>query len=431
MHYRSNQCIEGYCAATPRISMPHHMRWLTLLFFAVMAQAADPLRLEPSVLRLDLAPSDVVEVALTLRAPSGTTVTGCMVDCACLRSLTTLPTVVPATGAVDLRFRATGMRPGVEDVVVATTAGTARAQLQLVGPGAGRGMDQLRAAVQQATASNWRLLGIAHDLRGQVRHCGCSAGALGGAGRILRLPGLARELAPGVMCTWVLSGDPDGKRAGLGATLAQTGWRIGDPSVRVADDPLPLLGAPGIVAVIPTGGPGVQHRRIVRPVLTEGMAVELLLVDAAGVIQARRTMPVDDSLPDDPALAAQFRDVLTSRIDLAANPSQSCIACHATAGAAWAQSRHARALDSLKPEDRTDGCISCHVTPIAPAVVAPAVSCQSCHQGGEAHVASQGKLRTTGTADCRTCHDARHHPAFRRELAWPRIQHGREPATRP
>lgn len=404
--------------------------WL-LLLMAMSMHAADPLLIDPPLLRLDLAPSDAIEATLTLRAPPGTIAQHCTVDCACIRSLTLLPATVPAGGTLDLRFRVTGVRPGMEDVQVVTTAGVVRAQLQLVGPGAGRGMDQIRAAVQQGMASGWRLVGIVHLLRGAIRQCSCSAGALGGAGRIARIPGLVRELAPGLDALWVLSGDPDGNRAGVGAALAPHGWRVGDPSVRVADDPVPFLAMPGIVAVIPTGGPAVQHRRIVRPVLTEGMAVELLLVDAAGVIQARRTMPVDDSLPDDPALAAQFRDVLTSRIDPAANPSQSCIACHATAGAAWAQSRHARALDSLKPEDRTDGCITCHVTPIAPAVVAPAVSCQSCHQGGEAHAASQGKLRTTGTADCRACHDARHHPTFRRELAWPRIQHGREPATRP
>lgn len=303
--------------------------------------------------------------------------------------------------------------------------------LQLVGPGAGRGLDQLRTAVQQGTASGWRLIGIVHLLRGAIRQCSCSTGALGGAGRIARIPGLVRELAPGLVTLWVLSGDPDGNRAGVGAALERHGWRVGDPSVRVTDDPIPLLAAPGIVAVIPTSEAAIQHRRLVRPVLTEGLAVELLLVDAAGAIQARRTMPVDDSLPDDPSLAAQFRDVLTSRIDPASNPSQSCISCHATAGAAWAKSRHARALDSLKPEDRTDSCVSCHVTPVAPAVVAPAVSCQSCHQGGEGHAASLGKLRTSGTTDCRSCHDAKHHPTFRRELAWPKILHGREPAAKP
>ncbi len=404
------------------------MRWLTLLFLVAVVHGADVLRLDPLVLRLDLAPTEAVETTLTLRAPAGTTITAISTDCACVRSLTTTPATVPAVGTLDLRFRATGMRPGMEDVVVSTTTGTVRAQLQLVGPGAGRGLDQLRAAAQQATTSGWRLLGIVHALRGTIRHCTCSSGSLAGAGRIARIPGLVRDIAPGLDATWVLSGDADGKRTGLGTALTKTGWRLGDMSVRVADDPVPLLATPGVVAVIPTGDASVQHRRIVRPVLTDGMAVELLLVDAAGAIQARRTMPVDDSLPDDPTLAAQFRDVLTGTIDLAANPSQSCITCHATAGAVWAQTRHARALDSLKPEDRTDTCITCHVTPVAVSVVAPAVSCQSCHQGGEPHAASQGTLRTTGTVDCRSCHDAKHHPAFRRELAWPKIQHGGEAA---
>ena len=408
------------------------MRWLmVLLQFAALAHAADHLRLEPPVLRLDLRPSDVVETALTVHAPPGTTITACMVDCACLKVLAQLPVTVPSSGSIDLRFRVTGMRPGMEDVLVATTAGSVRSQLQLVGPGAGRGLDQLHAVIQQAQTSGWRVLGLAHDLRGQVRHCGCSAGALGGAGRLASLPDLFRTLAPGRDSLWILSGNTDGQRAGVGAALTLRGWRLGDASVRVVNDPLPLLAEPGIVAVIPTGHATVQHRRIVHPVLTDGLAVELLLVDAAGVIQMRRTMPVDDSLLDDPALAAQFRDVLTSRIDAASNPSQSCIVCHASAGAAWSASRHAKALDSLKPEDRSDGCISCHVTPVAQAVVAPGVSCQSCHQGGEAHAASQGTLRTTGTTDCRSCHDAKHHPAFRRELAWPKIPHGREPQATP
>lgn len=405
------------------------MRWAPLLLLVVMAHGADALRLDPLVLRLDLAPTEAIETTLTLRAPAGTTITAISTDCACVRSLTAVPATVPATGNLDLRFRATGMRPGMEDIVVATTAGTVRSQLQLVGPGAGRGLDQLRTAVQQATTSGWRLLGIVHALRGAIRHCTCSKGALGGAGRIARIPGLVRDIAPGLVATWILSGDTDGQRPGLGATLVMSGWFLGDPSVRIADDPMPLLAAPGVVAVIPTGAASVQHRRIVRPVLTDGMAVELLLIDAAGAIQARRTMPVDDSLPDDPALVAKFRDALTSSFDPARNPSQSCITCHGTAGAVWAQSRHARAFDSLTPEDRTDSCIACHVTPVAVAIVAPAVHCQSCHQGGESHAASQGKLRTTGTVDCRSCHDARHHPAFRRELAWPAILHGRESAA--
>ena len=403
------------------------MRWAMLLLLSLLATAAE-LRLEPALLRLDLQPSDVAEAGLTLHAPPGTVVTAVAVDCACLRLLSPLPARVPEAGKLELRLRVTGVRPGVEEVLAATTAGIVRAQLQLVGPGAGRGVDQLAAALVQAGQAGWRLLAIAHDLRGQVRHCGCSAGALGGAGRLARLPALARQLAPTVAASWLLTGEADGPRLGLAAALAEPGWITADPTVRVAADPLPLLAAPGLVAVVVTGPVPVQHRRIVRPALAAGMAVELLLVDASGVIQARRTMPVDGSLPDDPALAERFRDTLSRTIDPLLNPSQACAVCHQTAAAAWAGTRHAHALDSLKTDDRTDGCISCHVTPVAAATVAPAVHCQACHQGSEPHLASQGTVRTTGTLDCRTCHDTRHHPAFRRETSWPLLQHGREPA---
>lgn len=406
----------------------------TLLFWiACLAPllAADTLRLDPPIQRLDLAPADVIETSLTLRAAPGTNVTAVAVDCACLRLLNILPLRVPDGGAAELRLRVTGMRPGVEDVLVATSAGIVRAQLQIVGPGAGRGRDQLGTALTQAGTSGWRLLGIAHDLAGQVRHCGCSAGALGGAGRLARLPALARELAPTVSATWVLSGDADGPRSGLAEALRSTGWSTDDPAVRAAADPLPLLGAPGISAIVVTTPVPVQHRRLVRPVLTGGMAVELLLVDAAGAIQARHTMPVDDSLPDDPAIPARFHDTLSRTIDPAANPSQGCATCHPTAYAAWLGTRHARALDSLQPADRTDACVACHITPLTGTMVAPAVHCQSCHQGSAAHAASGGQLRTTGTTDCRGCHDAKHHPTFRRDAAWEIIRHGRETMARP
>jgi hypothetical protein len=402
---------------------------LVLLCLCAVLCSGEPLQLTPAFVRLDLPPQAVQETVLQLRAQPGTMVTAVIADCACLRTLTTLPIQIAADGTAAIRMRVTGMRPGVEDILVATSAGIVRAQIQIVGPGAGRGADQLRAALDEATAHSWQVLGIAHDLHGQVRHCGCSQGALGGTGRLARLPALAAELKPGMQMRWVLSGDSDGKRTGVGAALAEHGWSLGDPGVRVSADPLSLLGATGIIAIIPTTSVAVEHRRLVRPVLTDGMAIELLLVDAAGAIQARRTMPIDESLPDDPDFAARFRDALTSRIDASARPAQACAGCHATAFAAWQRTRHASALDSLPAADRTDTCIGCHTTPLAPAVLAPAVSCQSCHGGSDAHAASGGSLRTTGTIDCRSCHDARHHPAFRREAAWPRIEHGREGAA--
>lgn len=405
------------------------VRLLATLLVTVWLVAGE-MSITPPLQRLDLQPDQAVEAGWMVRAAPGTTISAVLANCACLRVLNAVPTQIGPAGTLEIRLRVTGMRPGVEDVLVATSAGMLRAQVQIVGPGAGRGLDQLRSTLHAAATQQQRILAIAHDLRGQVRHCGCSLGALGGAGRLARLPDLARELQPGVAVTWVLSGDADGKRPGVGTALADRGWKLGDPGVRVSEDPLTLLQAPGVIAVIPAVQVAVEHRRIVRPVLGEGMAVELLLVDGNGAIQARHSMPIDDSLPDDPTLALRFRDSLTSTLRLQANPSQDCTACHASAAAAWARSSHARALDSLPAADRTDGCIGCHTTPVGQAQLAPAVSCQSCHSGSAPHVASDGTIRTTGTVDCRSCHDARHHPGFRREAAWELIKHGRE-AIRP
>jgi len=238
---------------------------------------------------------------------------------------------------------------------------------------------------------------------------------------------LARSLAPQAATRWILSGDSDGKHPGVGSALAAHGWSASVPEVRVSADLLPLLGQPGITAIIPTTPVAVQHRRILRPVLSGGLAVELLLVDAQGQIQESRTAPVDDSLPAEPAILAQFPDRLTSTLDHAAQPAKSCAGCHPTADAAWQRSAHARALDSLKPADRTDACIGCHTTAIAERVLAPAVSCQSCHTGSGPHVASGGTVRTTGTVDCRSCLDAKHHPTLQREAGGKLIEHGREP----
>lgn len=194
---------------------------IIVLMCCLPLAAVESLMLEPALLRLDLQPADVVETTMTVRAPPGTRIHGVAVDCACIRIQNTLPIVVPEAGRTEIRLRITGIRPGIEDILVATDRGIVQAQIQIVGPGAGRGLDQLRAAAQQATASGWRLLGIAHQLRGQTRQCSCSTGALGGAGRMARMPGLLRELAPGLDATWVLSGDADGKRAGVGAALGR------------------------------------------------------------------------------------------------------------------------------------------------------------------------------------------------------------------
>ena len=66
---------------------------------------------------------------------------------------------------------------------------------------------------------------------------------------------------------------------------------------------------------------------------------------------------------------------------------------------------------------------------VAYKVLAAGVGCQACHTGSAAHTTSAGIARTTGAVDCRSCHDAKHHPAFDREKAWKIIRHGGDPES--
>jgi hypothetical protein len=390
--------------------------------------AADPLTIAPVFQRLNLAPTSATTHALTVSATPGTVITAVLADCACLSVLATPPLTVPAGGAINVPLRVSGVRPGVEEVTVVTTAGTLRARIHIVGPGAGEGRQVLEAALADARAQRLAVWGIAHDLLGQVRNCGCSQGSLGGAAILAALPAQAAALAPGVTTAWVLTGDADGMRPGVGAALAKQGWALGHAAIAVAADPLPLLTAPGLVAVVATQPCAVNHRRLLVPALTRGLAVDLLLVDGAGMVQGRRVLPVDRTLAEDPGFARAFPDRLSVRIEDAAVPSERCVTCHAEAVRAWRSSRHALAFARLPAADRTDGCIACHTLPLAEppgAAVAPGVHCQSCHGGSDAHIAAQGRVRTTGTVDCRSCHDTRHHPGFEREALWREIRHGR------
>ena len=381
--------------------------------------------LAPAFLRLDLEPTATATASLTLTAPPGTAVTAIATDCACLHATLALPATVGSTGTLAIPLAVSGLRPGIKAVTVRTTAGAATAHVQIAGPGAGDGAAVLAGALASATARGRSLWGIVHDLRGQVRNCGCSQGSLGGIGHLARLPGAVASQAPAVAARWVLTGTVDGDHAGVGAALQAAGWRIGDAAVAVAADPVPALTAAGVVAVIPTRPTAIEHQRLLRPALDRGLAVDLLLVDQAGTIRERHVLPVDGTLPDDPALAARFAAPLTWRIAGDQDPSTDCRACHAAAHDAWTGSRHARAFASLAAADRTDACVTCHGTPVAERILAPGVHCQACHAGGTAHVAAAGAVRTAGVVDCRSCHDAAHHPAFQREGMWDLIRHGR------
>jgi hypothetical protein len=101
---------------------------------------------------------------------------------------------------------------------------------------------------------------------------------------------------------------------------------------------------------------------------------------------------------------------------------ETCRACHPAAFAAWAESPHARALESLPPARRADRrCLSCH----APAAEAgqAGVSCEACHGPGRAYAARYVMrdeelaravgLVVPGEKACLACH-TEHTPSLKR-----------------
>jgi hypothetical protein len=387
--------------------------------------SADPV-VSPAFQRLDLPePTASTTQVLLLNAAPGTVVTTLITDCACIHGTTPLPATVPPSGVLELTLVVSGLRPGVKTVLIGTSNGIARAQVQVTGPGGGTGIQVLEAALAEATATGCTILGVVHDLRGQVRNCGCSTGSLGGAGILAHLPAVVHERAPTVASRWVLTGDVDGTTPGLGTALATQGWMLHDATIVVADDPLPELARTGLALVVTTGSSRLQHQRILRPALDRGMAVDLVLVNAHGVPVAKHVLPVDQTLGEVAGFTDPFPPPRTWTVVDQPSPSTACAGCHPAAFQAWAKSRHAHALESLPTADRHDACLACHVLPLQGTQVAAGVNCQSCHLGSEQHIAGAGQVKTTGIVDCRSCHDAQHHPAFQREKAWMAITHGK------
>ncbi len=96
--------------------------------------------------------------------------------------------------------------------------------------------------------------------------------------------------------------------------------------------------------------------------------------------------------------------------------AESCKACHPEAYAAWRASKHARALDSLSPQQAKDArCVTCHAPDLREREVA-GVTCETCHGAGQhyspEYVMRDPELsRLVGLQDpsersCRGCHDA-------------------------
>lgn len=176
-------------------------------------------------------------------------------------------------------------------------------------------------------------------------------------------------------------------------------------------------------------------------------------------------MVLDNDVPEDPAMAElgeRYNAQLASMnrqgglkelgIPVTAPPrgntyvgSESCGACHPSAYATWAGSRHARAYASLvrRQRDSNPDCVSCHVVDLGAGdgfvgvTASPQrinVQCESCHGRAGDHVAarrggagaSAGRMTRVLSKSCETCHDCIHSPQFSFTPYWEKVQHGLE-----
>lgn len=380
-----------------------------------------PIALTPALLRCEVPAGAETTATFSLRAARGLRVLGVDAGCRCVQPLDALPIEVAAGVDAPLRLRVAGLQPGLRTLRVQTSAGVVEADLHVVVDGGGSGRDALAGLLTRAAAGRCAAWFVVHDLRGELRNCGCSAGSLGGIDHLAALPTLCRELAPGVVCRFLLSGDSDGPRTGVAAALAPFGYGRDDARVATGDVAA-ALARPETVAVL-TPRREVAHRRVIVPLLDGGLVVEALLVDAQGAIVEHTRIAIDRSLPSAPGVLAAFAREPAVAVVADADPSRSCAGCHGAAHASWSASRHAQAWQRLAEADRTAACARCHTTPTARGL-AGGVHCQSCHVGADAHAADHGR-RTAGIADCRGCHDSRAHPGFDRMRAWESILHGR------
>jgi predicted CXXCH cytochrome family protein len=106
-----------------------------------------------------------------------------------------------------------------------------------------------------------------------------------------------------------------------------------------------------------------------------------------------------------------------------------CAACHSAINDVWQNSRHAKAIESLKKsgQENLPACVKCHVTgyekdggfidyELTPEMAG--VQCEVCHGPGSDHAAGpiEKKLvKESGAALCRQCHTEGQDPKFNYE----------------
>jgi hypothetical protein len=104
-----------------------------------------------------------------------------------------------------------------------------------------------------------------------------------------------------------------------------------------------------------------------------------------------------------------------------------CAVCHSDIAGIWQNSRHAKAIESLKKskQENLPGCVKCHVTgyeqdggfldyELTPEMAG--VQCEECHGPGDSHVNNSAgepvKSKVPGVEICRKCHTAGQDPGF-------------------
>ncbi len=191
-----------------------------------------------------------------------------------------------------------------------------------------------------------------------------------------------------------------------------------------------------------------------------GFAVYVRCVDLDASLRAVRTWRAwlgEDvpGLPSAVALVERHRaaaaaadptlvpDLLRARAADGFAGSAACAECHAAEHATWAESRHARAMQSLARERaaRAPECVPCHLVDVPAAGVAAddaagdalGVGCEACHGPRARHIASAvqgivppGGAPTWSARDvCTGCHHPPEVVRFDPDEAWRAIAHGR------
>jgi predicted CXXCH cytochrome family protein len=109
--------------------------------------------------------------------------------------------------------------------------------------------------------------------------------------------------------------------------------------------------------------------------------------------------------------------------------NEKCSPCHADIYKSWQDTRHAKAIDSLKKtgQEGLAACVKCHVTAyekddgfldyeLTPEMAG--VQCEACHGPGGKHVSNpmgEKAVKTPGEALCRECHTQGQDPGFNYE----------------